>query len=258
MDNESVTTGDGGDRVGPRVRLQLLGGLWARRPGVDGPAQVPEKPLAVLAYLLLARPRGVKVRDEVAGMFWPDADAGSGRRALRQAIHGVRQAFGADVVRSIGKHAVEVSPGLVQSDVAVFEAARECGDLETAMAVYQGEFMAGARLLNTGFELEEWVRRQREALVRTAAESATEMARWAAVAGDGADAGRWGRRALQISHHDEGVLRRLLGHCGEAGRHRVAMELWESHCAWLRRQGDLEPSPRSRAAFAELMDGRRD
>src|SRR5205085_33164 len=59
---------------------------------------------------------------------------------------------------------VEVNSGL-ELDALLFERAAERGDLEAALALYQGEFLAGFQMSESvGFD--HWVDRQRARLAR--------------------------------------------------------------------------------------------
>src|SRR5690349_17922307 len=80
------------------VRLHLLGGLGLTdsdgRERNDILAQ--PKSVALLAYLAVAVPVGLRRRDELLGCFWPETDTSRGRRALSQALFVLRNALGAD------------------------------------------------------------------------------------------------------------------------------------------------------------------
>src|SRR2546422_8632153 len=58
--------------------------------------------LALLAYLAAATPRGLHRRDSLLALFWPELDQEHARAALRQALHVVRDALGADVIVTRG------------------------------------------------------------------------------------------------------------------------------------------------------------
>src|SRR2546425_1045836 len=62
--------------------------------------------LALLAYLAAATPRGLHRRDSLLALFWPELDQEHARAALRQALHVVRDALGADVIVTRGDEEV--------------------------------------------------------------------------------------------------------------------------------------------------------
>jgi DNA-binding SARP family transcriptional activator len=85
-------------------------------------AQRPKR-LALLAYLAAARPFGPHRRDMLVSVFWPELDEARARAALRQSLHGVRRALGADAILSYGLESVELSRSSLVCDVWEFETA---------------------------------------------------------------------------------------------------------------------------------------
>ncbi|HXT49306.1 MAG TPA: hypothetical protein VN717_11750, partial [Gemmatimonadaceae bacterium] len=77
-------------------RLELLTGETSALRVL--PAQ--PKPLAFLAYLALATPRGPHRRDSLLALFWPELGEDEARRALRQALHRVRHHVGDALLRT--------------------------------------------------------------------------------------------------------------------------------------------------------------
>jgi tetratricopeptide (TPR) repeat protein len=77
--------------------------------------------LALLCYLALARPRGLHERDTLVAMLWPDHDELRGRRALRNALHGLRLQLGAHAIISAGEHLVGIDPAFVSCDAVELE-----------------------------------------------------------------------------------------------------------------------------------------
>src|SRR3989454_4389221 len=78
------------------IELRLLGGLNLRRDDgreLDSALTQPKR-VALLAYLALAAPHRFHRRDTLLGLFWPELDQDHARAALRQALHGLRQALG--------------------------------------------------------------------------------------------------------------------------------------------------------------------
>src|SRR6058998_4366724 len=79
--------------------------------------------LALLAYLAAATPRGLHRRDTLLALFWPELDQEHARAALRQALHVLRTALGADVVVTRGDDDIGLDSGLLWTDVAAFDRA---------------------------------------------------------------------------------------------------------------------------------------
>src|SRR5689334_14526007 len=102
------------------IRLHLFGP--PRLQGVAGePLAAQPKRTALLAYLAVARPRGVQRRDTLLGMLWPDLDAPRARSALSQALYSLRRALGSDVLENQGENVIALVPGKLTCDVIEFE-----------------------------------------------------------------------------------------------------------------------------------------
>ena len=86
------------------IELRLLGRLsLTSADGRDVRALLGQpRRLALLAYLAAATPPGFHRRDSLLALFWPELDQEHARAALRQALHVVRDALGADAVASQG------------------------------------------------------------------------------------------------------------------------------------------------------------
>src|SRR5881296_3721907 len=79
--------------------------------------------LALLAYLAAARPRGLHRRDTLLALFWPELDQEHARAALRQALHVLRTALGADVVVTRGDDDIGLNVDHLRCDVVAFDEA---------------------------------------------------------------------------------------------------------------------------------------
>src|SRR5260370_14379951 len=79
--------------------------------------------LALLAYLAAATPRGLHRRDTLLALFWPELDQEHARAALRQALHIVRGALGADVLITRGDDEIGLDVDRLACDVVGFDRA---------------------------------------------------------------------------------------------------------------------------------------
>jgi DNA-binding SARP family transcriptional activator len=138
-------------------RIELLGGVRARRGEVRIERFRSQKTAALLGYLAYHRRR--HPREELAELFWPDQDAASSRHNLNVALHSLRQQLEGDelpagAVLVTDRAAVQLNEGAVSTDVEQFvhalrEADRAPDDadrdrhLSAAVELYRGELMAG-------------------------------------------------------------------------------------------------------------------
>src|SRR2546428_3555746 len=84
--------------------------------------------LALLAYLAAATPKGLHRRDSLLALFWPELDQEHARAALRQALHVVRDALGADVIVTRGDEEVGLDAARIWCDVVAFDQAVAAGE----------------------------------------------------------------------------------------------------------------------------------
>jgi DNA-binding SARP family transcriptional activator len=212
--------------------------------------------MALLVYLLLARPRGYLRRDTLCALFWPDADEEHARGALSQALTRIRRSAGDHVLELRGKNEVRVALGFLACDVLAFEEAVSSGDLDTALPLYTGPFLAGLHVPSApGFE--EWADSERDRLRSMAAEAATELARRHMARGRLAEAGQVAARALALAPESEAVAGELVRGLWSTGDRAGALGLYEGWAAKLARELEVEPSPDLQALAAEIRAGNR-
>src|SRR5215216_3841684 len=84
---------------------------------------VQPKRLALFAYLVLARPRGLHRRDSLSALFWPESDGERARLALRQALHYLRRSLGDRVIISRGDEEIGIAADALWCDAIAFESA---------------------------------------------------------------------------------------------------------------------------------------
>lgn len=124
----------------------------------------------MLAYLVLARPRGLHARDTLVELLWPDADQLHGRHALRTSLYAIRRALGHDVIVTAGDSFVGVDPQYIVCDALACEEDLRAGRVEAALERYQGELLRGFHVADApGFE--RWLDEERRWL-RDAVEAA--------------------------------------------------------------------------------------
>lgn len=114
--------------------------------------------LALLCYLLLARPRGLHARDSLIALLWPELDDRRGRQALRNALHGIRRGLGPLAILSVGEGLVGVDPSQVRCDVFDLERDIAIDHADASLEPFQGFHVAGAA------EFDQWLSREQARL----------------------------------------------------------------------------------------------
>ncbi len=177
------------------IKLGMLGTLSLTDADGHEVRAVLRQPrrLALLAYLAAATPRGFHRRDSLLALFWPELDQEHARAALRQALHVVRDALGADVIVTRGDEEVGLDFERIWCDVVAFDCAVAAGLLHEALEHYRGDLLDGFFIAGAG-EFERWLESERGQLREAAAHSARALVEQSEAAGDLAAAAKWARR----------------------------------------------------------------
>jgi serine/threonine-protein kinase len=237
------------------VQLQLLGPVRVTRPDgqFTGPLLTQPRRVAILAYLVLARPHGLQSRDSLIALLWPEADHAHGRHALRNALHAIRHALGDEVLVTAGDDLVGVDRTHIACDALDLEDDVAAGRPERAIARYEGELLRGFHVSGAA-EFERWLDVERVRLHDLAVTAA-----WAHVdervrAADVTGAVPAARTAHALAPDDELSLRRLVALLTAAGDRASALRAYRDFARRLRAEYGAEPSARTRALLGALSD----
>jgi DNA-binding SARP family transcriptional activator len=139
------------------------------------------KQLAVVIYLA-SRPRSQATRDELLTLLWSEAERHDARSSLRQVLYQIRGATDPEFV--VGDEVLCLRREDLDLDVDAFRLHHAQGDLESALALYEADFLASVGLAGAR-EFEAWadgLRQQlaaeRRQLLRTLIARAADAARW--------------------------------------------------------------------------------
>jgi DNA-binding SARP family transcriptional activator len=232
-----------------------LGGIDLRGPGGTEPLLTQPKRFALLVYLLLARPRGMHRRSALLGLFWPDLRGPRGRNALRQALHGLRQSLGAEIIRSRGDEEVWLDQSLIRCDALRFEALLAAGLPAEAVELYQGALLPGF-VVEGAFGFDRWLEDERTRIRTLAVRAAWHLASEAEAAGLGTAAIGWARLAVHHSEHDECSYRRLISLQAQLGDRAGAMASYFQLCRRLAHDFNCGPSPETETLLRTIREPR--
>ena len=175
------------------------------------------KRLALLAYLALARPRGLHRRDTLLPLLYPDSDQKRGRGALRNLLHQIRASLGADVIVSRGSEEIGIAEGALWCDALAFEQALKGGEHRRALELYGGDLLEGFHAPDVAPGFEHWLDDERTRLRSMATEAAWTLADEQEASGTLSGAIHWGHRAVSLAPLDEAAFQRLLRLLERAG-----------------------------------------
>ena len=222
----------------------------------NAPAAMQPKRLALLAYLVLAHPRGFHRRDTLLAIFWPELDTRHARNALSQALYSLRTALGDGAILTRGNEAIAVLAGALRCDAITFEEHLDAGLPADAMELYGGELLAGLYAADApGFE--RWLDAERRRFRRRAKDATVAVAEREEQSGNILAAARWLERGFEISPTDETLVRWLIRLLDEAGDRAGALTAYERFARHLEIEFETEPSPETQAAIEAVRERRR-
>lgn len=202
-----------------RFHLRTLGTLGlsgAEGRQVLGAHGHHRRRLALLSVLAVARDQG-RSRDQLLALFWPETADSRARHSLDQLLYAVRTSVGEEVFA--GVNPVRLNPEIVSTDVGVFMAAFEHGDVAQAVAQYRGPFLDGFHLDDSA-EFERWLETERLALAGRYSTALERLARSAEATSDYEVAVQWWRKLVEadpLSSRNAASLVRALMNAGDQG-----------------------------------------
>lgn len=224
------------------IRLQTLGSidLQAGETTLSSVLAQPKR-LALLTFLVTARPVGFHSRDTILALFWPESDTERARNSLRQALHHLRRHVGESALVSRGDRDVGINPALFACDANRFDEAIENGQLEQALAEYRGDFLPGLHVQEAD-EAMRWVDDERLRRKRLALNAAIRLAEMAADNNEPHHSAQWARRALEIEASDETAMRHLLTALEQIGDIAGAVDAYSEFAKRLDGEFGIKPS----------------
>jgi DNA-binding SARP family transcriptional activator len=236
-----------------RVELTVLGPVRAILPdhGTGAEPLTQPRPLALLSYLVLARPQGPRSRDELVALLWPQADHATGRQALRNALHRIRTALGADLLVASGESQVGADHARIRCDAIEFQRAVDEKRWKDALSLYRGELLQGFHVGGAP-AFERWLDSERERLRSAAVSAAWSVASAARDAGDISSALSAAHAACGFAPYDERSLRQLLELMAADGDRAGALRTYEDFSKRLSAELDAQPSAATQATIRTI------
>lgn len=213
------------------------------------------KRFGLLVYLAAAQPHGFHRRDSLLALFWPQLGPKEARRALRQALHFLKQALGEDALISRGGEDVAVSEDVLWCDARAFDRALTAGALEEALALYRGDFLDGFFISGASPRFDQWVDRQRAVLRERALTAAWELAEQEDTQGNALGATQWAHRATDLHATNEFSIRKLIELLRRNGDRRGALRAYEKFARRLQQEYQVEPARETTALIRSVREG---
>ena len=235
------------------IQLRALGVLDLRTGDNAEIRQVLAQPkrAALLAYLVLATPRGAHPRDQLLAMFWPDQAPEPARNALSQAVHFLRRALGDDVIVSHGD-TLSVAPATIWCDVIAFDEAIAQGRMDDAIELYRGDFLEGFHVANAP-EFERWLDAERQRHAERFDAALEAKAVQCEQGGASAAALTYRRRLAARAPYNSAIALKLMRSFAAAGDPAAAIHHAQVHEKLLRADLDVPLPTDIRTLVAELQ-----
>jgi DNA-binding SARP family transcriptional activator len=241
---------------GPRIEFRVLGSLDLRGPEGGEILSVLAQPkrVCLLTYLAVHAPEGVRTRDELIQLFWPDLSRDRGRAAVRKSLHFLRQSLGENALESGEQDEVWVNQERLWCDAAAFLGFVEGGEEEAALELYRGDLLEGVVLPECpGFE--GWLEKERARFRELAAGTAWALAQGQIEEGRLANAERTGQRALSLAGSDEKAVQAFMRLLAGAGDPAAAVRFYGKFTQGLERDSGLDPSAEIQELAEEIRAG---
>ncbi len=200
----------------PQLQVRLLGPLEVI---VGGRPLVVDTRKALAIVALVAAEGRPFAREELAAMFWPDADDEAARGALRRTLSALRTAIG-PVGFVIERARVSMDPATSHVDLAELErlaTSDRLADLETAATLARGPFMAGFALRDSP-DFDDWQAARAVRVEQLVGDVLDRLASSRSASGDPAGAIEAARRRVDLDPLDEPGQRRVMDLLAQIGR----------------------------------------
>ncbi|HEU0242672.1 MAG TPA: BTAD domain-containing putative transcriptional regulator, partial [Candidatus Limnocylindrales bacterium] len=225
---------------------------------VDGlPVRVDTRKAVAIVALLAVEGRPY-ARDELAAMFWPEADDESARGAFRRTLSVLRSALGERWLL-VDRSAVALPVGgdvtldLVQLDLAA--AAGDRSGLAAAAALARGPFLAGFSLRGSP-DFDDWRATRAVSVERRVVDVLGRLTAAAEADGDIGAAADAASRLVELDPLDEPARRRLMAILARSGDRAGAIRLYRSTVATLERELGVQPLAETTELYEAIRDDR--
>lgn len=243
------------ERGMPLLELRLLGACEVLIHGSPLPPLRYRKDLWLLALLALRYERTVD-RNELAALFWPDAEASQALYYLRRSLSNLRHALGAQAHRLFAPspRTLRLDLSGADCDLRAFDAAlaRAAASatpeelLQQAVALYRGPLLPGC--------LEEWVLPERQVREQAYLSALETLAVGAIAEGQPIAAVRWLRMLLVTDPYRESACCALMQSLADCGDQAAMTQVYHDLRLLLHRDLNAEPAPETDALYRSLHE----
>ncbi|HLY27825.1 MAG TPA: BTAD domain-containing putative transcriptional regulator, partial [Aggregatilineales bacterium] len=249
------------------LKISALGGLSIQENGAPVTGFVSRKVDALLVYL--ASSRREHPREALAELLWDDLPQARAMANLRMVLSSLQQHLAAYVVVSRQSVAMNLDSAY-WLDAAELEDALDASQdqseaqggmtpagaerLEHALALYQGDFLAGFHVRD-GRAFEDWTLIEQERLRNRVVEAHQALVQEASERADFPTGIARARRLLQLDPMSEEVHRELMTMLAQSGQRSAALAQYEICRQVLQDELDVEPDDETTALYEDIQAG---
>jgi DNA-binding SARP family transcriptional activator/predicted ATPase len=258
-----------------RLSIHLFGGCRIALDGESLRVNLPEKVWGLLAYLGLESDRPLR-RENLAGLFWPDASEQHARHSLSQALYSIERALSPN----LAAHLLSASHNEIcfnrvhcQLDVDMFDALLQkamhhqhaanwscptCLEhLQTAVDLYQTGLLSGLNLDDCR-EFSEWLLPRREDYQEKFIQACAVLARGYQAKGEFDHALEFLRRQVEVDPLYEPGHRQVMEQMCKMGRYSEALAQYDACKQIMEAELGIQPDHETFMLYTEIITRRLD
>jgi len=247
-----------------KLSISLLGSVHVSFGGQQLPPFRTNKVQALLIFLAveaLNDPAVTHRREGLMELLWPDLPLKSAQDNLRQTLYLLRRAIPKQIIEDEGEPiqllvcsrlAVGLKPGYCYDlDVADFCRLLRCQELEEAVALYRGDFLADFYLPDSN-EFEEWALAWRSQLRRQALDALDTLATSCLEGGHFDQTVDYAQQQLAIDDLRERAYRQLMEALARSGQRSTALTQYGKCRDRLAGELGIAPSQETEALYRRI------
>ena len=236
------------------LSIHLLGPLEV---AVAGRSIVVDTRKALAIVALVAAQGRPFARDELAAMFWPEADDEAARGALRRTLSALRSALG-DSGLVIGRTQVALDAAVTSVDLSELErlaGSPRAADLEAGVLLARGPFLAGFALRDSP-AFDDWQAARAVRVERLVGDLLDRLTAARLAGGDIGGALEAARRRVALDPLDELGQRRLIELLATAGDRTGSIRQYRELVALFDRELGVVPLHETTDLYDAIREGR--
>ncbi len=222
----------------------------------DRPVVVDTRKALAIVALVAAEHRPF-AREELAAMFWPDADDEAARGALRRTLSSLRTAIGQSGL-IIERSQVALDPAHSQVDLDDLErlaASDRLDDLDAASRLARGPFMAGFALRDSP-DFDDWLAVRTSRVERLVGDLLDRLAAARSGHGDLPGAIEAASRRVDLDPLDEAGQRRVMALLAASGDRAGAIRQYRGLVGLFERELGVAPLRETTDLYEAIREGR--